>query len=210
MIATLPLCQQPDRQFIQQRFLEMLPSIRGVARFAFRHLRRAVREDLVAEVLANAFCAFHRLVARGQAELAYPSVLAWFAVRQVRDGRRVGTKRNVKDLTFPHGQRRRNVLVQPLWNERAHGRWEEILVEDRSMGPADVATFKIDFAAWLRRLKRSKRQVALRFVAGDTPSEVANHFRLTRPRISQLRQELRQNWAEFQGELHQSAEFAAA
>ena len=88
---------------------------------------------------------------------------------------------------------------------------EELGVSDTMVGKLfGLQDFKIDFAAWLRRLKRSKRQVALRFVAGDTPSEVANHFRLTRPRISQLRQELRQNWAEFQGELHQSAEFAAA
>ena len=210
MSTTLPVSQEPDRQFIQQRFLEMLPSIRGVARFAFRHVRRAVREDLIAEVLANAFCMFHRLVTRGHAELAYPSTLAWFAVRQIREGRRVGTKLNIKDLTSPYGQRRRGVSVQSLFDAPAHGRWEELVVEDRSVGPADVASFKIDFADWLKRLKRSKRQVALRFVAGDTPSEVAEYFQLTRPRISQLRNELHENWTEFQGEADQPAALAAA
>ena len=78
------------------------------------------------------------------------------------------------------------------------------------VGPADVATFRIDFDEWLKRLKRSKRQVALRFVAGDTPSEVAEYFQLTRPRISQLRNELHENWTEFQGEADQPAAVAAA
>src|SRR5947209_6161471 len=99
-----------------------------------------------------------------------------------------------------HGQRRRNVSVQALWNERAHGRWEEIVVEDRSVSPADMASFKIDFADWLKRLKRSKRRVDLRLASGDTPRDAALRFRLTRSRISQLRNELRQNGAEFQGE----------
>jgi hypothetical protein len=200
MIATLPVCQQPDRQAAEARFLEMLPSIRGVACFAFRRLRHAVREELIAEVVANAFCAFQGLVARGHAELAYASVLAWFAVRQIREGRRVGSKLNHNDLTSPYGQRQRNVSVQSLWDEWKSGRWQELVVEDRSVGPADVASFKIDFADWLRRLKRSQRQIALRFVTGDRASEVADHFRLTRARISQLRNELRQNWDDFQGE----------
>ena len=209
MIATFPVPQEPDRQFVEQRFLEMLPSIRGVANYAFRHVRRAVREDLTAESVAAAFCMFHRLVVRGHAELAYPSALAWFAVRQIREGRRVGAKLNAKDLTSPYGQRRRNVSVQSLFDAPAHGRWEELVVEDRSVGPADVASFKIDFADWLKRLKRSKRQVALRLASGDTPSDAAVRFQLTRARISQLRKELRQNWNAFQGEPEQQAELSA-
>jgi hypothetical protein len=210
MIATLSVPQESDPQAIEQRFLEMLPSIRRVASFAFRRLRRATREDLIAEVLANAFCAFHRLVARGHTDLAYPSALAWFAVRQVREGRRVGSRINAKDLTSPYGQRQRSDSVQSLINGRADGHWEELVVEDRSLGPADVASFRIDFADWLGGLKRSKRQVALRFIAGDTASEVADYFRLTRPRISQLRKELYQNWNEFHGEPDQSAALAVA
>jgi len=201
MSVALPVPQELDRQFVEQRFLEMLPSIRGVAKYAFRHLRRAAREDLICESVASAFCMFHRLVARGHAELAYPSVLAWFAVRQIREGRRVGAKLNVKDLTSPYGQRQRSVSVQCLADQPRHCGWEDLVAEDRHLGPAEVASFKIDFADWLKRLKWSKRQVALRFVAGGTASEVADYFRLTRPRISQLRKELRQDWNEFQGEV---------
>src|SRR5690242_3611615 len=141
MIATLSVPQESDPQAIERRFLEMLPCIRRVASFAFRRLRRTMREDLIAEVLANAFCAFHRLVKRGDTDLAYPSALAWFAVRQVREGRRVGSRINAKDLTSPYGQRQRSASVQSLFKARADGRWEELVMEDRSLGPADVASF---------------------------------------------------------------------
>jgi hypothetical protein len=73
-----------------------------------------------------------------------------------------------------------------------------LVVEDRHASPAEIAGFKIDFADWLKRLKRSKRQVALRLIAGDTTSEVAGHFRLSLARVSQLRRELQTDWDEFQ------------
>ena len=85
MIAALPVPQELDHQAVEQRFLDMLLTIRRVARYAFRHKHPAAREDLVAEVVANVYCAFLRLVARGQANLALPTTLAWFAVRQVRE-----------------------------------------------------------------------------------------------------------------------------
>jgi hypothetical protein len=57
MIVTLAVPQESDPQAIERRFLEMLPCIRRVASFAFRRLRRTLREDLIAEVLANALAA---------------------------------------------------------------------------------------------------------------------------------------------------------
>src|SRR5260221_14180372 len=107
MIATLVVNSEANRHAEEPNFLDMLPSIRRVANYAFRHLRRAVREDLVAEVVANAFAAFRRLVERGRAALAYPTALAWFAVRQVREGRRVGSKRNAQDVLSPYAQQRK-------------------------------------------------------------------------------------------------------
>jgi hypothetical protein len=99
MIASLKVYPELDRQSVQERFLQLLPGIRNVARYAFRRLPRADRDDIVAEVIANAYLAFRQLVQRGKADLAYPSVLGWFAVRQVREGRRVGSRLNAEDVT---------------------------------------------------------------------------------------------------------------
>jgi len=210
MIATLPVCPEANRQVTEPDFLEMLPTIRRVASYAFRHLRRSVREDLLAEVVANAFAAFRRLIDRGRAALIFPTVLARYAIKQVREGRRLGSRTNIRDVLSPCAKQQERLVVEPLCQQQEGGRWEELAVEDRGASPADVASFKIDFAEWLKRLKRSKRKLAVRLAIGETTSDAALRFRLTRSRISQLRKELHQNWDEFQGELDQPGVLAMA
>jgi hypothetical protein len=83
---------------MQTTFLEMLPAIRNQANVAFRGLPPQRQEDLIAEVTANAFVAYTRLVERGLADIAYPTPLALFAIKQVRSGRRVGVTLNVRDV----------------------------------------------------------------------------------------------------------------
>jgi hypothetical protein len=114
MVATLTACQEVDRPAAELDFLELLPAIRRVASYAFRHLRGAAREDLMAEVIANSFAAFRRLVDRGNAELVYPAVLATFAVRQVREGRRLGSKLNIHDVLSPYAKQRKRFHVRPI------------------------------------------------------------------------------------------------
>ena len=68
----------------------LLPAIREQAHFAFRHEGAEQREELIAEVVANCWAAFVRLVQRGLIEVVYPTPLAQYAIKQVRDGRRLG------------------------------------------------------------------------------------------------------------------------
>jgi len=114
MIATLSVCQQGNSPAADADFLKMLPTIRGVASYAFRHFRRAVREELVAEVVVSSFGLFRRLVARGRAALAYATPLAWYGVRRVRAGRNVGAKQNALDALSPLAQRRQGFSVELL------------------------------------------------------------------------------------------------
>src|SRR5207245_3465947 len=119
-------------------------------------------------------------------------------VRRIRDGRQVGYRQNVNDLLSCYAQRHRDFTIQPLQKQAANGRWEDILVEDKRSTPADVAACRLDFRAWLRRLDRRQRAVALRLAAGDSTCEAARHFRLSPARISQVRKELREDWDQFQ------------
>ena len=80
------------------RFLEMLPRIRRQASVAFRRMRPDHKDELIQEVVANAYCAFVRLVDRGKADVAYATPLAKFAIWQVTAGRQVGTKPNLRDV----------------------------------------------------------------------------------------------------------------
>ena len=95
-------------------FAAMLPRILTQARISFRHLRAEAREDAAAECVANAFVAFARLVQLGKVELAYPSVLARYAVAQVKAHRKVGGSLNVKDVLSGYAQRHKGFFVERL------------------------------------------------------------------------------------------------
>jgi hypothetical protein len=200
MIATLNLHQVVNQVDPRLTFLEMLPSIYRAANFAFRRKRRALREDFVAEVIANAFTAFKRLIERGKAQLAYPTVLARFAIRQVLQGRRVGSRLNINDVLSPYAQRCRQFHVQSLHRHYEYGHWEDLVVEDRRSTPAEVAACRLDFRAWLSRLDHRKREIALRLASGESTTEAASRLGVCPARISQFRTELRNSWQAFQGE----------
>jgi len=198
MIA--PLRADSDRPRSAQSpeaFEAMLPTIRRVAAYAFRHAPRELREELVADVVAQAFLAFMNLVARGKAAWAYPTVLAKYAIWQMRDGRQAGCRQNVRDVLSPLAQRRQGFCVQPLDDCQAHDDWQA-LTDGWRATPAEIAALRMDFRAWLSRLQPFQRQVALQLAAGHTTAQVARCWRVSAARVSQLRQELRHNWNQFQ------------
>jgi hypothetical protein len=183
------------------QFLAMLPAIREQARIAFRAAQPELREELVQEVVANAFCAYQRLVERGRENIAYPTPLAQFAIRQVRSGRRVGTTLNVNDISSRHAQVMKGVIIERLDQfDPDECQWREALVEDRRAGPAETAAARIDVAAWFNLLPGQRRRIAKTLAQGETTGATACKFGLSAGRISQLRQELEASWQQFQEE----------
>ena len=175
-------------------FLAMLPAIRRQLKVAFRNLDPEARAEAVQEGVCNAMLAYVRLHERGEVEKAYPTPLAQYAARQIRDGRKVGGKLNIKDVSSPYCQRLKHVVLERLdkW-DREEG-WMEVVVEDRNATPADVARVRLDFAAWLKTLPRRDRKVALDLARGNRTSDVARKYELSDGRISQLRKELHLSW----------------
>jgi len=191
-------------------FLAMLPTIKTHAKIAFRHLDPEAREEAVQEAVCNACCAVARLAELGKLDLAYPSVLARYAVAQVKDGRKVGCKLNVRDVLSPYCQQRKEITVERLDKYDAdEGCWLEVLVEDRNAGPAETAASRIDFPAWLKTLSRRDRKIALKLGAGERTGVVARLFRMSEGRISQLRRELLATWLRFHGEAGGAAAVSA-
>jgi hypothetical protein len=177
-------------------FLDLLPSIRRQARFAFRRWAEEAREEAVQEVIANAFVALARLIEQGKASLAYATPLAQYAVSQVRAGRRVGGKISARDVTS-EGRRRRVKLARlDRWDPR-QGAWCEILVEDPACTPAELAASRIDYPAFLATLSARNRQIAELLATGEKTSHVATRFGLSLARVSQLRQEFKAAWEAF-------------
>jgi len=196
MIALAPAARTDE-----DRFLNMLPQIRRQANTAFRNEPPASRQELVSEVIANSWTAFIRLVERGLDDVIYPTPLAQFAVKQVRSGRHVGTPLNIHDISSSYCQRSKRVTLERLdVFDAAAGGWKDIVVEDRTAGPAEIAAMRIDFHDWLMTLPRLKRRVARVLAVGETTGKTARRFHVTPGRISQLRRELEESWQGFQAE----------
>ena len=192
MITVVKLCVRHEAL---PTFEELLPAIEQQAVVAFRSLPPDEREDLIAEVVANAFCAYKRLVDRGMADVAYATPLACYAIKQIRSGRRVGSKLNVRDATSEYCQLAKGIRIERLdrFDPEEQG-WQEIVVEDRHAGPADIAATRIDFTAWLKTLAPRLRRIAKTLAAGETTSGVARRFGVTHGRVSQIRRELMGRW----------------
>jgi hypothetical protein len=193
-------------------FVRMVPLIRTHARYSFRKKLAEEQEELIAECLANAFRAYVRLLELNKQDLIYPTVLAKFAVKQVRSGRKVGGCLNCNDVLSGYAQLRRDITVERLdrYDTEAHA-WQEAVVADTRTPVPEQAAFRLDFSAWLKQHQPPKRRIAAALALGYTTGEVAQRFHVSPGRISQLRRDFAQSWAEFQGaEAAQEEELAVA
>ncbi len=192
------------------RFLELLPTICQHARYVFRHWPPEARDESVQEVIASAFVAYKRLVAQGKQELAYGAPLARYAVARFRAGRRVGVQMNVRDVASQRCRDVKRIKLERLdrWSPQEEA-WCEILVEDKTCTPADLAASRIDYRAFLATLGRRKRRIAQMLATGETTSRVAEQFGLSQGRVSQLRREFKAAWEAFHGEAKAAPQPAA-
>ena len=191
--------QLPSRW--QQRFLDMLPTIKLQAEHRLRRLPGHEREELLAEAIAIAFCMFVNLVQRGKIDLAYATPLAVYGCRQALVGRRAGHPLNVNDITSRHCQQRKRVRVERLDRfDVKKGQWREAVVEDHRTPVPDQAAFRCDFPEWLKTLSDRDRQIAETLSTGEGTTGTAKQFGVTAGRISQVRAKLREAWDEFHGE----------
>jgi hypothetical protein len=143
------------------------------------------------------------LYQQGRVALAYPTVLARYAIAQIRDGRRVGAKMTVRDVLSQRCQQRKDVIVErlDLFDENEECWKEAVVVDTRSAPVPDIVAFRMDFPAWLGTLSRRDRRIALTLAKGETTSAAAERFKVSSGRISQLRRELAESWKEFTGEI---------
>jgi len=193
------------------QFLAMLPAIKTHAKFTFRHLDAEAREEAVQETVCNVCVAFKRLFDLGKADIAYPTVLASYGVKQVKEGRKVGGKLNCRDVMSTYCQTRKGLTVERLDRyDKEEDAWQEVIVEDRHAGPAETAAARIDVGQWLRSLPPRMRKIAKLLATNERTSAAAKRFRLSQARISQIRRELEDSWGAFQGQRAQPASTVSA
>lgn len=201
MIAPVKPIRHPVTPRWHRPFLAMLPTIRSYAKGAFGHLDPESREDAIQETIANTLVAFVRLVQTGKAQKAFPTVLAHYAISQIREGRCVGGRLRIREVLSRYAQRRKHFFVERLdRRDEETGEWLEVVVEDRRTSVADQAAFLIDFPGWLRQLSRRNCRIAKALAMGNTTGEVARRFKLSPGRVSQLRSEFYQSWQDYHGD----------
>ena len=118
---------------------------------------------------------------------------------------------NANDVASGACQRQRGVKLERLDRRHPDGEgWREIVVEDKTAGPAEIAATRIDFGDWLGLLSSRKREIAETLATGESTGKTARRFGLSDARVSQLRRELMDSWQAFVGEGVESRPVAAA
>ncbi len=184
---------------LKEQFLCCLPDIERYAGHVFRRCRPDDRDDLISETVARMWLSFIRLSRRGKDPRKLFRPLLRFCVLAVKDDRRVGGRRNTRELC--HRARRDGIRLCSLEDRHVESGslWKEILAESRAFSPAQTAAARLDIEAWLRLQSRRNRSIANLLAVGESTSSVAAMFRLSCARVSQLRRELKESWDEFQG-----------
>jgi hypothetical protein len=192
--------RQPKKSF--DDFVLIIPVVRRHARISFCKMPPERKEDLIEECIASAFRAYARLMELGKQDLIYPTVLAKYAVKQVRGGRRVGASVNCNDVLSPYAQKRKPIKIKRLDRyDPEEQAWVEAVVEDSATPVPEQVAFRVDFPAWLKQYRAPKRRVVETLALGYTTNEVAQQFELSAGRISQMRREFEQSWEAFQHDM---------
>jgi len=150
--------------YLHAAFLTILPRIERHALVYFWGLRCPSRkDDVIQETLGLAWLWFVRLIEKGKDPLSFPMILASYAARAVKCGRRICGQEKGKDVMSSLAQQRHGFGVETLpsslissFEERystAHGQHKQDAYEERSKDNTqtpvpDQVCFRIDFPAW--------------------------------------------------------------
>jgi hypothetical protein len=217
MKLTRIACPTHSPEAQQAHFLAILPRIETHAQVRFGFLKcPGKREDAVAEVIAVAWKWFLRLVEQGKDVNDFVMVLADYAVRHVRSGRKLCGQERAKDVLSSRAQRLKGFTVERLPSSllRNHNTlygdphsqdlidaFEERL-KDNTLSPVpDQAAFRIDFPNWLSRLGTRNRAIAEDMAKDHSTQDLAAMHKVSAGRISQLRRELHADWRRFHNEV---------
>ncbi|MGE3807456.1 MAG: hypothetical protein AB7K24_22560 [Gemmataceae bacterium] len=184
---------------LQERFLTILPTIETHARISFRHIPCAdKRADRVAETVALAFKWFVRISERGKDATRFPTILAGYAVRAVRSGRRVCGQLAHKDVLSERAQQLHGFCVGSLPQcPVLDPNLSEALQDNRITPVPDQVAFRIDFPTWMKDLGRREQRLVSAMAQSHRTMDLARKFHLSPGRISQLRRELSCSWMSF-------------
>ena len=146
-------------------------------------------------------CRMFGCASRAALHAASAMSLAWFAAKQVKQGRPAVGRLSSREPLSRYAQLGQGIHVERLHSySKRHDQWIDVIVEDGRAPVADQVAARMDVRAWFATLSRRTRQIAKDLAYGCSTSEVAKKHGVTAGRVSQLRRELYDAWRVFQGE----------
>jgi hypothetical protein len=176
---------------------KMLPHFRY---YAERHVRRRNKrielDDVMQDLIGFALESYHSLIRQGK-EVFY-STLMRYAMKRYQDGRRfVGS--NTTDVLADQAQILGRSKIQHLSVfERNSELAEWNFMEDpRQLDAAVIVQWKIDYAEWFARQSARDKKIILDLIDGETDTNVAKKYNVSKVLIGQYRRRYAKNWNNF-------------
>ena len=181
-------------------FQSIYAAVQRYARVKLRFLACADRKaELTAEAVGLAWLWHIRLCRQGRDSRRFPTTIAQFALRAALSGRRLVGQESSSDLLSTVAQRRHGIAVQSLsaFDNPTNELLADALRECPRCRVPDLAHFRVEFPRWLRRMSRRNRRFVARAAEGNSTSDLARMFQISKARISQMRRELARSWSAF-------------
>jgi hypothetical protein len=197
----MPQLQTARTPRLHRLFLVILPRIDAHARISFRDVKcPETRADRIAETVALCWKWFVRLAERGKDATQFASVLASFAVRAVRSGRRVCGQLKPKDVLSERAQQLNGFTVDKLpdFSTLSDNPYSEALADNTVSPVPDQVAFRLDFPAWLLSLSDREQRLVADMAMNHRTMDLAAKYGISPARISQLRRQLEASWDNFQ------------
>jgi hypothetical protein len=142
---------------------------------------------------------FVRLAERGEDPARFAVMLASYAARAVKSGRRVTGQESDRDALSPLAQMRRCFVVGmlPAFSTLSGNPLAEALQDNTQSPVPEQAAFRLDFPAWLCTLGSRNKSIAQDMALGHRTRALADAYGLSPGRVSQLRREFRDDWERF-------------
>lgn len=156
---------------------DVLPAVSELAKRVFA--RKPNREELIADAISVAWEG--TLTAPDHATAG---TIGWYAVRHVRG--RGQFPRTRRSIDSPHV--RDGIDRAPFDPDNLIGRRDD---------PAEIASFRIDFADWEATLTEWKRRAMETLATGTRTADAAESLQVSPARVSQMRRELATSWEVF-------------
>jgi hypothetical protein len=185
---------------VNDRFVEMLPSIKQNARKAFCYHNADKREEAEQAIVALAFEIHRNLALKGRLHDSYPVPISRYAIGKYLEGRSVGVTASSSDVTSAYCQHlgRAKIKNFGLATNISDSFETEMAAMDARCPPDRVVQFRLDFVqGWLASQKPKDKEIIHLLAVGERPSDVARKVGLSPARINPNQKKYAKSWREY-------------